>query len=66
MNPPTFRVRCCICGQLIEQNEEDAYSLLVQKYGSDPSPETVWAHGPCLREVMPVLNIEPPGPQGLV
>jgi hypothetical protein len=64
MNPPSFQVRCSVCRTLIDQNDSDGYSLQVQKFGSE-SPNTIWAHGPCLRKVMPVVAIEIPGPQGL-
>jgi hypothetical protein len=64
MNPPSFQVRCCVCENPIDQNDSDGYSLQMRKFGSE-SPQMIWAHGPCLRRVMPVVGIEIPGPQGL-
>jgi hypothetical protein len=62
-----IKFRCCICNNVVELrdadgNVSDAYSLQLQKIG-EKSPEMVWAHGPCLRKVMPVVGEEIPGPQ---
>jgi len=54
---------CCICGNVVEGNDEDAYTLQVRKFGTQ-SPEAIFAHGPCLRRVIPVVGVEIPGPQG--
>jgi hypothetical protein len=53
---------CCICGNVVEGNDPDSYILQVRKFGAK-FPEAIWAHGPCLRRVIPVLGIEIPGPQ---
>jgi hypothetical protein len=50
---------CCICSKTIEENDPDGYSLQTRKFGSK-SPEMVWAHGPCLRKVIPVIGEEIP------
>lgn len=49
----------CICGQVLAENEVDRYSLQVRKFGVE-SPEMIWAHGPCLRRVIPVVGMEIP------
>jgi hypothetical protein len=60
MNPPSFQVRCCVCDDLVEPKDPDGYSLQLRKFRID-TPETVWAHGVCLRRVMPVVGIAIPG-----
>ena len=50
---------CCICHIIVEQNDSDRYSLWVQKFDAK-SPEVMWAHGPCLRDVIPVVGVEIP------
>jgi hypothetical protein len=55
-------LRCCICDEIVDQNDPDSYSLQVRKFGDKP-PEMIWAHGPCLRKVIPVIGIEIPTPQ---
>ena len=57
-----MKIRCCICGQILEQAEADGYSLQVRKLNA-ASPEMVWAHGPCLRKVIPVIAVEIPSSQ---
>lgn len=57
-----IQLRCCICGDVIDRNDTDGYSLQVQKFGSK-SPEVIWAHGACLRKAIPVVGEEIPGPQ---
>ena len=64
MNVPVH-LRCCVCNNVVERNDPDGYSLQVQKFGGK-SPEMIWAHGSCLRKVIPVLGEEIPGPQGNV
>ena len=56
---PTIQLRCCISGHLVEQRDPDGYSLQVRKFGAQ-SPEMVWAHGLCLRKVIPVIGVEMP------
>ena len=56
---PTVQLRCGFCGHLIEQDDSDGYSLQVRKFGAQ-SPEMVWAHGSCLRKVIPVIGVEIP------
>jgi hypothetical protein len=56
---PTIQLRCCICDHPVEQNDPDGYSLQVRKFGAQ-SPEMVWAHGSCLRNVIPVIGVEIP------
>jgi hypothetical protein len=58
----SIQLRCCICGTLVEKDDPDGYSLQVQKFGAK-SPEVIWAHGPCLRNVIPVIGVEIPGPK---
>jgi len=50
---------CCICEKPIDADETDGYTLNVKKFGGS-SPEMVWAHGPCLRGVMPVIGADIP------
>jgi hypothetical protein len=57
-----MKLRCCICGKVLEQDEVGGYSLQVRKLKSG-SPEMVWAHAPCLRKVIPVIGVEIPGSQ---
>jgi hypothetical protein len=52
-------LRCCICGSPVEQNDPDGYALQLRKFGAQ-SPEMVWAHGSCLRNVIPVIGVEIP------
>jgi hypothetical protein len=59
---PTIQLRCCLCGQLVDQNDPDGYSIQIRKFGTE-SPEMVWAHGPCLRKVIPVIGVEIPNSQ---
>jgi hypothetical protein len=59
MSGQPMRVTCCICGKGIEGNDPDWYSLQVRKFAVK-SPEMIWAHGPCLRNVAPVLSVELP------
>jgi hypothetical protein len=54
---PRIQLRCCICGHVVEQEDSDGYSLQVRKLGGQ-SPEMVWAHGSCLRKVIPVIGVE--------
>ena len=66
MNPSmneSIQLRCGICGTIVYRDEPDGYSLQVQRFGAE-SPEMIWAHGPCLRKVIPVVGMEIPGPQG--
>jgi hypothetical protein len=56
------QIQCCICGSTIAKSESDGYSLQVRKMGAD-SPEMIWAHGECLRKVIPVISAEIPAPQ---
>lgn len=56
----TLGFRCCICGDVVRLNDPDGYSLQVRKFGTK-SPEMIWAHGPCLRRVIPVVGEEIPG-----
>ncbi len=49
------KLTCCICGNGVEQNDSDAYTLQVTKFGTK-SPAAIWAHGPCLRKVIPVVG----------
>jgi hypothetical protein len=49
----SIQLRCCIG----ERSDPDGYSLQVRKFGND-SPEMIWAHGPCLRRVAPVVGKE--------
>jgi len=65
MNPPSFKVECCVCRDVIVPDDPDGYSLKILKFGNK-SPETVWAHGMCLRRVMPVVGVEIPGVQDLL
>ena len=58
MNAPV-QLRCCICGDIVDRSDQDGYSLQVQKFGSK-SPEMIWAHGPCLRKLIPVVGVEIP------
>jgi len=53
------KYRCCVCRELINADDTDGYTLSVKKFGAS-SPEMVWAHGPCLREVLPVIGVEIP------
>jgi len=57
---PTVSFRCCICHELIKSDDPDGYALQVRKFVKT-SPEAVWAHGVCLRRVMPVIGDEVPG-----
>jgi hypothetical protein len=52
--------KCCLCGQVLAENEVDGYSLQVPKFGVK-SPEMIWAQGPCLGRVIPVVGMEIPG-----
>ena len=54
-----IQLRCCICDNNIEQTDPDGYALQVKKFG-ESSPEMIWAHGECLRKVIPVIGIEIP------
>ncbi len=56
----TIQLQCCICGNIVERSDQDGYSFQVQKFGSKSS-EMIWAHGPCLRRVIPVVGVEIPG-----
>jgi len=56
---------CCLCRQKVELGEPDSYTIR----GSQPAalsvqqnPELLWAHGTCLRGVIPVMSIEIPKP----
>jgi hypothetical protein len=62
-----IQLRCCICGNVVERDDPDGYSLQVRKFGTN-SPGMIWAHGPCLRKLIPVVakGEEIPGPQGNV
>lgn len=58
---------CCICGEPVTATDTtsspmDGYSLQVRKFGTQ-SPGMMWAHGPCLRRVIPVVGEEIPEPQ---
>jgi len=55
----SVRLQCCICGKTVEGNDPDGYSLQVRKFGAN-APEMIWAHGPCLRKVIPVVGVEIP------
>jgi hypothetical protein len=55
-----IQLRCCVCDNIVQQDDPDGYSLQIRKFGAK-SPEMVWAHGPCLRRVIPVIGIEIPG-----
>jgi hypothetical protein len=55
----TIQFTCCICRGIVKRDEPDGFSLQVTKFGAN-SPEVVWAHGPCLRKVIPILEIEIP------
>jgi len=54
------KLRCCVCGEIVEESDPDAYTLQVRKFGAKPS-EAIWAHGPCLRKVILVVGEEIPG-----
>ncbi len=58
MSGEPIQFTCCICGSAIEGNDRDAYSLQVRKFGVK-SPQMIWAHGPCLRKVAPVMSVDP-------
>lgn len=51
--------RCCLCGEVVKGDDPDGYSLQVKKFGVK-SPAMIWAHGPCLRNVIPVVGVEIP------
>jgi hypothetical protein len=62
LNPsasPTIKLKCCICGRIVENQDPEAYSLQVRKVGAK-SPEMLWAHGPCLIRAIPVIGVEIP------
>lgn len=48
---------CCVCHRIVATNGVDWYLINLQKCGKG-SPEAMWAHGPCLRKVMPVVGID--------
>jgi hypothetical protein len=51
-----IQLRCCICGDVVDRNDRDGYSLQVRKFGNN-SPGMIWAHGSCLRRVIPVVRV---------
>lgn len=56
-----MKYTCCICHQVMGMDVPDWYQVQIRKRGIEP-PETVRAHGPCLRAEISVLDIEIPGP----
>jgi hypothetical protein len=50
---------CCVCRAIVESNTQDWYSLQVRHSGAG-KPEMIWVHGPCLREIMPIVEEEMP------
>jgi hypothetical protein len=62
------KFRCCICHHVVELTDAngyptDSYSMDVRKDGAK-SPEMIWAHGPWLRKVIPVVGEEIAEPRG--
>ena len=55
-----IKFKCGICEKVVELTDPDGYSLQVRKFKVN-SPEMVWAHGVCLRRVIPVIGVEIPG-----
>jgi hypothetical protein len=51
----TIQFTCCVCQRTIEKTDPDGHSLQVRKFGA-ASPETLWAHGTCLRNAIPALS----------
>lgn len=56
-NPLQFT--CFVCGKPVLSNDEDAYVLQVRKTGTTFA-EMLKSHGPCLRNVIPVMGVEIP------
>jgi hypothetical protein len=58
-NSSIIKLKCCICGRVVEDGDSEAFSLQVRKV-SAKSPEMVWAHGPCLIRAIPTIGDEIP------
>jgi hypothetical protein len=58
-----MKFNCCVCKLEVEIGQSDTYTIQISKpsgIGFQKRPELMWAHGPCLREAIPLVAIEIP------
>jgi hypothetical protein len=58
-----MKFNCCICKGEVEIGQADSYTIQISQpsgLGVQKKPELMWVHGPCLRNVIPLVAVEIP------
>jgi hypothetical protein len=58
-----MKFTCCICHKDVQRGQPDTYTIQVSEpagWGVQANPGLMWAHGPCLRDKIPVATTKFP------